>query len=58
MWLAIPLELLQDARNTKFTECGIIVVSENGETEIVERATRLESGLRHKTLTTALLKMM
>ena len=58
MWLAIPLDLVEDARNTKFSECGIIVVSENGETEIVEQATRLESELRHKTLTTALLKII
>ena len=56
MWLAIPIELVEDARNTKFSECGIIVVSENGETEIAEQATRLDPQLRHKTLTTALLK--
>ena len=57
IWLAIPLELVDYARETKFKQCGIIAVDKDNAV-IVEQAERLEPNLRMQTLTTAILKMM
>lgn len=57
IWLAVPLELVDFARDTKFQECGIIAVDKYNAV-IVEQAQRLEPDMRMQTLTTATLKMM
>ena len=57
IWLAIPLELVDYARETKFKQCGIIAVDKDNAV-IVEQAERLQPQLRMQTLTTATLKMM
>lgn len=57
IWLAVPLQLVDFARNTKFKECGIIAVDKDNAV-IVEQAERLEPEMRMQTLTTATLKMM
>lgn len=57
IWLAIPLELVDVARDTKFEECGIIAVDKDNAV-IIEQAKRLTPELRIQTLTTAILKMM
>lgn len=56
-WLAIPLELVDFARDTKFKECGIIAVDKDNAV-IIEQAERLQPSMRMQTLTTATLKMM
>ena len=57
IWLAIPLELVDYARETKFKQCGIIAVDKDNAV-IVEQAERLKPEMRMQTLTTATLKMM
>lgn len=57
IWLAVPLELVDFARDTKFKECGIIAVDKYNAV-IIEQAQRLEPNMRMQTLTTATLKMM
>lgn len=57
IWLAVPLELVDFARDTKFKQCGIIAADKDNAV-IVEQAERLEPDMRMQTLTTATLKMM
>lgn len=57
MWLAIPLELLEEAKSNKFKECGIIVV-ENGKAQIKQQAIKLDSLRRIDTLNNIALKLI
>lgn len=57
MWLAIPYELLDIALETKFTECGIIVI-QNNKAEIIEKSTSLNPSRKKETMNTLLLKIM
>lgn len=58
LWLAIPEELLELAKECKFPEHGIIVVNKFGDARVEEKAKYLEPTLRHKTLETAVARLM
>lgn len=57
MWLAIPKDLLEDAKSTKFKDCGIIVVDKNKATISVQ-AKKLDADRKAETLTNIALKLI
>lgn len=58
MWLAIPGALLKEAQDTKFDGCGILVINNKNEIEIVERAIRGKALKKRDTLTSIALKLL
>lgn len=61
LWLAVPKELVNDARDNKFQGCGIIEISKrkNGlRAKIVEKAEKLDSLSKMNTLMSLVLKMI
>jgi len=57
MWLAIPEDLLEEAKSNKFKECGIIVVKD-GKAYIKQQAIKLKSLRRIDTLNNIALKLI
>lgn len=57
MWLAVPDELVEVAKENKFEGCGIISVS-NNKAVIIEKAQKLESFRKIETLKNIALKLI
>jgi len=57
MWLAVPNELIEVAKEVKFNDCGIISIKD-GQATVIEQAKRLNPALRHETLVTLSLKLL
>lgn len=57
MWLAIPKELVEVAKENKFKECGIIVIDDN-KAKIIEKANKIDALRRIDTLTNISLKLI
>ena len=58
MWLAIPKELIEVAKDNKFNSCGILVINSDNSIEIIENATKIEGLLKKDTLTSIALKLL
>lgn len=58
MWLAIPKELIEVAKDNKFNSCGILVINGDNSIEIIEQATKIEGLLKKDTLTSIVLKIL
>lgn len=58
MWLAIPKELIDVAKDNKFNSCGILVINGDNSIKIIERATKIEGLLKKDTLTSLSLKLL
>lgn len=56
LWLAIPLELLEVAMETKADSVGVIVVDKDNNAKIHEQATKLDPLARENTLTNIIMK--
>ncbi|MEG1008809.1 MAG: MmcB family DNA repair protein [Clostridia bacterium] len=57
MWLAIPIDLIEVAKQNKFKECGIIAIYNNKAT-IIEKAIKLDPLRKTDTLTNIALKLI
>jgi hypothetical protein len=57
MWLAVPDDLVEIAKSSKFNDCGIISVSKNGAV-IVEQAKKLDADRKIETLKNIALKLI
>ncbi len=57
IWLAIPKELIADAKETKLDKCGILVI-ENGKVQVIEQAQRLDAIRREECLSRLALKLL
>lgn len=57
LWLAIPEELIETAKETKLKQCGILVIKD-GKVEIVEQAQRLDAIRREECLSRLALKLL
>ena len=57
IWLAIPQELVEVAKETKLGNCGILVIK-NGKVEVVEQAKRLDAIRKEECLSRLALKLL
>lgn len=57
LWLAVPVSLLDAARETKPRKCGIIVIN-NKRAEIAEQAERINGARKYETLMSLVLKIL
>lgn len=57
LWLAIPEELVADARETKLDKCGILIIKDE-KVEVVEQAQRLDAIRREECLSRLALKLL
>lgn len=58
LWLAVPEELVEVAKETKLSECGILVINQNKEIKVIEKAERLSPVMREKCLEKLALKLL
>lgn len=58
MWLAVPEELIDVAKEHKFSNCGILTIDDNNSITIVEQAKKVEGFLKKDTLTSIALKVL
>lgn len=61
MWLAVPEELVEEAKNNKFLDCGVISVIKNEEkieVKIIQEARRLDAIRRKETLENLILRTL
>lgn len=58
IWLAVPEELVEVAKETKLSQCGILIINENKEIKVVEKAQRLSPVMREKCLEKLALKLL
>ena len=57
IWLAIPEELVADAKETKLDKCGILVIKDN-KVQVIEQAQRLDAIRREECLSRLALKLL
>lgn len=57
IWLAIPENLIEVAKETKLNKCGILVIKE-GKVKIIEQAQRLDAMRREECLSRLALKLL
>ena len=57
IWLAIPEELVADAKETKLDKCGILVIKDN-KVQVIEQAQRLDAIRREEWLSRLALKLL
>lgn len=57
IWLAIPEELVADARETKLGKCGILVIKD-GKVQVIEQAQKLDAIRREECLSRLALKLL
>lgn len=57
LWLAIPEELIADAKETKLDKCGILVIKDN-KVQVIEQAQRLDAIRREECLSRLALKLL
>lgn len=57
IWLAIPEELVADARETKLDKCGILVIKD-GKVQVIEQAQKLDAIRREECLSRLALKLL
>lgn len=57
IWLAIPEELVADARETKLDKCGILVIKD-GKVQVIEQAKKLDAIRREECLSRLALKLL
>lgn len=58
LWLAVPEELVEIAKETKLSQCGILVITQNKEIKVIEKAERLNPVMREKCLEKLALKLL
>lgn len=58
LWLAVPEELVEVAKETKLSECGILIITQDKEIKVVEKAQRLNPAMREKCLEKLALKLL
>lgn len=61
MWLAVPEELVEEAKNNKFLDCGIVSIIKNKEkieVNIIQEPKRLECIRRKETLENLILRLI
>lgn len=58
LWLAVPEELVEIAKETKLSQCGILVINQNKEIKVIEKAERLNPVMREKCLEKLALKLL
>lgn len=58
LWLAVPEELVEVAKETKLSECGILIITQDKEIKVVEKAQRLSPVMREKCLEKLALKLL
>lgn len=57
LWLAIPEELIETAKETKLGACGILVIKDN-KVQVIEQAQRLDAIRREECLSRLALKLL
>lgn len=57
IWLAIPEELIEVAKETKLNKCGILVIKDN-KVQVIEHAQRLDAIRREECLSRLALKLL
>ena len=57
IWLAIPEELVEVARETKLDKCGILIIKDN-KVQVIERAQKLDAIRREECLSRLALKLL
>lgn len=58
LWLAVPDELVKVAKETKLHKCGILVITQDKEIKVVEKAEKLNPVMREKCLEKLALKLL